>query len=40
MTAMSVPSVAPPRGAFTALGEISPTREEFRELAATVGSSR
>ena len=33
MTAMSVPSVAPPRGAFSALGEISPTREEFRELA-------
>jgi anthranilate synthase component I len=33
MTAMSVPSVAPPRGAFSALGEISPTLEEFRELA-------
>jgi len=33
MAAMSVPSVAPPRGAFTALGEISPTRQEFRELA-------
>src|SRR6478735_5198447 len=33
MTAMSVPSVAPPRGALTALGEITPTRQEFRELA-------
>lgn len=33
MTGMSVPSVAPLRGALSALGEISPTREEFRELA-------
>jgi anthranilate synthase component 1 len=33
MTAMSVPSVAPARGALSALGEISPTRDEFRELA-------
>jgi anthranilate synthase component 1 len=33
MTAMSVPSVAPPRGALTALGEITPTRQEFRALA-------
>jgi anthranilate synthase component 1 len=33
MTGMSVPSVAPRRGAFTALGEISPTLEEFRDLA-------
>ncbi len=33
MAAMSVPSVAPPRGALGALGEITPTREEFRELA-------
>ncbi len=33
MTAMSVPSVAPARGAIIALGEISPTRDEFRELA-------
>ncbi len=33
MTAMSVPSVAPPRGALGALGAITPTREEFRELA-------
>src|SRR6478609_8846762 len=33
MTAMSVPSVAPLRGALRSLGEISPTREEFRELA-------
>jgi anthranilate synthase component 1 len=33
MTGMSVPSVAPLRGALNALGEISPTREEFRELA-------
>ncbi|HEY5879739.1 MAG TPA: anthranilate synthase component I [Nakamurella sp.] len=30
---MSVPSVAPLRGALSALGEISPTRDEFRELA-------
>ena len=33
MAAMSVPSVAPPRGALGALGAITPTREEFRELA-------
>ena len=33
MAVMSVPSVAPLRGALNALGEISPTREEFRELA-------
>ena len=33
MTGMSVPSVARRRGAFTALGEISPTLEEFRDLA-------
>src|SRR6478736_9237572 len=33
MTAMSVPSVAPARGALTALGEITPNRQEFRELA-------
>jgi anthranilate synthase component I len=34
MTAMSVPTVATPAGATGALGEIRPTREEFRELAA------
>src|SRR5664279_688070 len=33
MTAMSVPTVATPRGSSSALGEIHPTREEFRELA-------
>jgi len=33
MTAMSVPSVAPQRDALRALGEITPTRAEFRELA-------
>ena len=33
MTAMSVPSVAPARAALRALGEISPSREEFRTLA-------
>ena len=33
MTAMSVPSVAPARGVLRALGEITPSREEFRELA-------
>ncbi len=30
---MSVPSVAPRRGALATLGEITPTREHFRELA-------
>ncbi|MEP6560567.1 MAG: anthranilate synthase component I [Nakamurella sp.] len=34
MAAMSVPTAAPPRGAAPALGEISPTLEQFRELAA------
>ncbi len=33
MTAMSVPTVAPPRGTSGALGVIRPTREEFRQLA-------
>ncbi|HEY4994253.1 MAG TPA: anthranilate synthase component I, partial [Nakamurella sp.] len=33
MTAMSVPSVAPQRDTLRALGEITPSRADFRELA-------